>query len=78
VSIQDGPLAEDEDEVRDFLHEFVEELGPRDTLEVSRANRVAMLHLQERRLEALETMLVGSSPFRADTYALERDEFADD
>ena len=72
--IEDGPFAEDEAEVRTFMRELLEALDPRDTLEMSRANRIAMLHLQERRVDALETSMLAPDPTMSLRLKLPRDD----
>jgi hypothetical protein len=76
--IEDGPFAEDPAEVRTFMREMLEELDPRDTLETFRANRIAMLHLQERRVDALETSMLEPHPDVFDRRTLPRDHSGDE
>lgn len=61
LAIENGPFEEDPDEVAEFLRESVEALAPRDVLETARANRIALLQLQERRLDAWEVGVLNAN-----------------
>lgn len=61
LAIENGPFDEDPDEVSEFLRESVEALAPRDVLEMARANRIALLQLQERRLDAWEVGVLNAN-----------------
>jgi hypothetical protein len=53
-----GPFREEADEVRQFYAEVVDGLAPRDRLELAAAERIARVHLQARRLAALDDVLL--------------------
>lgn len=58
VAVEHGPFAEDPHEVQELLTQLVDALAPRDIHEECRARRIAMLQLQERRLDAYEATLL--------------------
>jgi hypothetical protein len=71
IAVQQGPFAEDPDEVQDLLTQLVDALAPRDIHEECRARRIAMLQLQERRLDAYEATLLQQAE-TADTICREQ------
>ena len=62
IAVERGPFAEDPEEVASTLKELVQALAPRDVLEVFRANRIALLQLQERRVDGCESALLQEEP----------------
>lgn len=58
VAVDRGPFAEDADEVHALLAELTQDLAPRDLQERLRARQIAMLQLQERRVDAREAALL--------------------
>lgn len=74
VAVKRGPFAEDPEEVDELLAQLVEALAPRDIHEECRARRIAMLQLQERRLDAYEATLLQQVEVAA---RLEREQVTD-
>jgi len=72
VAVTCGPFEEDTAEVADFLRDVLDALAPRDVLEVQRANRIAMLQLQERRLDGYEASLL--QPYEVAAGAMEQEQ----
>jgi len=59
--IERGPLAEDADEVNEFLDNIVGDLRPRDHVEAELAHKISRMCLRERRLGALEDSLLSDA-----------------
>ena len=59
--IERGPLAEDADEVNEFLDNIVGDLRPRDHVEAQLAHKISRMCLRERRLGALEDSLLSDA-----------------
>jgi hypothetical protein len=59
--IECGPLAEDADEVNEFLNNIVGDLRPRDHVEAELAHKISRMCLRDRRLGALEDSLLSDA-----------------
>lgn len=56
IAIQDGPLAEDQEQLDDFVNSLIATLRPKGSLEHEQARHVAMSYVRLRRLMRLEEL----------------------